>query len=346
MAADELFNKPVFKIGLATHNSGDLRLLKYPDGSAKVSFKAHAVSENLMSHIEFSTSSILGNRATFYGNTKSMVTLELLSIPTGKIAFDFHYDDDNVKSQTNAKEFVKTLTPFLPGKAAVSVCDSSKMAKKPSANIPPRQLLTSVATGKAKCTKCNDGIPKGAIRFGKGRTSQDVITRLHSFDAGSYCGKCIKELVERARDLKDCQANRRRIYPDKTLDKGALELIEKLECANTLGEDFPNLLQQVAQYRCKPDDSRPAAAALAPSVHRGDRGANRRETMPAAKRPRVVCNVKLEDLAEVLRVKGDMKINDLVAEFYSRLPTDAQKEAFIDMVKKTALITLLRAGAR
>ena len=160
MAADELFNKPVFKIGLATHNSGDLRLLKYPDGSAKVSFKAHAVSENLMSHIEFSTSSILGNRATFYGNTKSMVTLELLSIPTGKIAFDFHYDDDNVKSQTNAKEFVKTLTPFLPGKAAVSVCDSSKMAKKPSANIPPRQLLTSVATGKAKCTKCNDGIPK------------------------------------------------------------------------------------------------------------------------------------------------------------------------------------------
>ena len=107
-----------------------------------------------------------------------------------------------------------------------------------------------------------------------------MITTLHSFDAGSYCGKCIKELVERARDLKDCQANRRRIYPDKTLDKGALELIEKLECANTLGEDFPNLLQQVAQYRCKPDDSRPAAAALLPACTAATRGANRQRQCP------------------------------------------------------------------
>ena len=43
-------------------------------------------------------------------------------------------------------------------------------------------------------------------------------------------------------------------------------------------------------------------------------------------------------------MKGDMKINDLVAEFYSRLPTDAQKEAFIDMVKENCTYHTFASG--
>ena len=252
MAAEELFKKPVIKNGNGLAKSfGYLRLLKHPDGSVRVSFYEHLpIAGNLARHIEFSSSNIKGNRATFYGTKKSLVTLDVPSIPTGKIAFDFHYDDDDFKSRTNAKEFVKTLTPFLPGATPVSVYECSKMVKKLSSKAAgPRQLLAGAATGKAKCSKCSLVISSGAIRFGWGHATVKNSETVHKFDA-SYCASCVRPHLARARDLKDDRSNGFRIYVDNTLDDDAIKLTDAVEFANILGNDLPNLIARLAQHRC------------------------------------------------------------------------------------------------